>query len=110
IAGHLLEFFSYEIGRGRLPKSLLPTQSGVGNIANAVLTGLIDSPFETMTAFSEVIQDGMLDLLDAGKLRMASATAFSLSPEAAARLNANMAHYRDRMILRPQEISNHPEL
>ncbi len=110
IAGHLLEFFSYEIARGRLPKSLLPIQSGVGNIANAVLTGLIDSPFETMTAFTEVIQDGMLDLLDAGKLRMASATAFSLSPEAAARLNANMAHYRDRMILRPQEISNHPEL
>jgi len=75
-----------------------------------VLTGLIDSPFENMTAFTEVIQDGMLDLLDAGKLRMASATAFSLSPEAARRLNENMPTYRDRMVLRPQEISNHPEL
>src|SRR3546814_14493512 len=52
----------------------------------------------------------MLDLLDAGKLRMASATAFSLSPDSAARINANMAHYRGRMIIRPQEISNHPEL
>ena len=41
---------------------------------------------------------------------MASATAFSLSPEAALRVNADMARYRDRMILRPQEISNHPEL
>ena len=110
IAGHLLEFFRHEVARGRLPASLLPIQSGVGNIANAVLTGLVDSPFEGMTAFTEVIQDGMLDLLDSGKLRMASATSFSLSPEAAARVNANMARYRDRMILRPQEISNHPEL
>ncbi|MEG8055465.1 acetyl-CoA hydrolase/transferase family protein [Sphingomonas sp. 22L2VL55-3] len=110
IAGHLIEFFRHEVARGRLPASLLPLQSGVGNIANAVLTGLVDGPFDAMTSYTEVIQDGMLDLLDSGKLRMASATAFSLSPEAAARLNADMGAYRDRMILRPQEISNHPEL
>ncbi|MBB3910324.1 acetyl-CoA hydrolase/transferase family protein [Sphingomonas desiccabilis] len=110
IAGHLLEFFGHEVRRGRLPASLLPIQSGVGNIANAVLTGLVDSPFHDMTAFTEVIQDGMLDLLDSGRLRMASATGFSLSPEAAERLNANMGVYRTKMVLRPQEISNHPEL
>jgi succinyl-CoA:acetate CoA-transferase len=110
IAGHLLDFLAHEVARGRLPASLLPIQSGVGNIANAVLTGLVDSPFTNLTAFTEVIQDGMLDLLDSGKLRMASATAFSLSPAAAARINADMGRYRDRMILRPQEISNHPEL
>ncbi|CCG07708.1 acetyl-CoA hydrolase/transferase family protein [Pararhodospirillum photometricum] len=110
IAGHLLEFFQHEVKKGRLPENLLPLQSGVGNIANAVLTGLLDGPFENMTAYTEVIQDGMLDLLDCGKLRMASATAFSLSPEAATTLNANMERYRNKMILRPQEISNHPEL
>ncbi|RYD26654.1 MAG: acetyl-CoA hydrolase/transferase family protein [Lysobacteraceae bacterium] len=110
IAGHIIEFLTHEVSRGRLPPSLLPIQSGVGNIANAVLSGLVDAPFEPMTAYTEVIQDGMLDLLDAGKLRMASATAFSLSPQAAARLNADLARYRGRMILRPQEISNHPEL
>jgi succinyl-CoA:acetate CoA-transferase len=63
-----------------------------------------------MTAYTEVIQDGMLDLLKCGKLRIASATSFSLSPDAAAALNADMAHFRHQMILRPQEISNHPEL
>ncbi len=110
IAGHILEFLANEVARGRLPASLLPIQSGVGNVANAVLSGLVDSPFSDLTAYTEVIQDGMLDLLDAGKLQLASATAFSLSPEAAARINANMASYRDRMILRPQEISNHPEV
>lgn len=110
IAGHLLEFLRHEVAKGRLPASLLPIQSGVGNIANAVLTGLLDSPFENMTAYTEVIQDGMLDLLAAGKLRVASATAFSLSPEAAATLNADMLRFRSKIILRPQEISNHPEL
>jgi len=110
IAGHLLEFLRHEVAKGRIPASLLPLQSGVGNIANAVLTGLLESPFENMTAYTEVIQDGMLDLLAAGKLRMASATAFSLSPDAAAALNADMTRYQDKMILRPQEISNHPEL
>ncbi len=110
IAGHVLEFLDHEVRMGRLDESLLPLQSGVGNIANAVLGGLKDSRFRDLTAYTEVIQDGMLDLLDSGTLRMASATAFSLSPEAAARVNADMATYRDRMILRPQEISNHPEL
>jgi len=52
----------------------------------------------------------MLDLLASGKLAMASATAFSLSPLAAEALNAEMHRYRDRIVLRPQEISNHPEL
>jgi len=108
IASHLMEFFRQEVTKGRLPASLLPIQSGVGNIANAVLTGLIDSPFENMTAYTEVIQDGMLDLLKSGKLRMASATSFSLSPEAAAEVNSDMARFHDKMILRPQEISNHP--
>jgi succinyl-CoA:acetate CoA-transferase len=71
IAGHLLDFFAHEVNKGRLPASLLPLQSGVGNIANAVLSGLVDGPFTNMTAYTEVIQDGMLDLIACGKLRMA---------------------------------------
>jgi succinyl-CoA:acetate CoA-transferase len=110
IAAHLLDFLAHEVTVGRMPASLLPLQSGVGNIANAVLAGLVDSRFDNLTAYTEVIQDGMLDLLDSGKLRTASATAFSLSPEAALRMNADIARYRDRILLRPQEISNHPEL
>ena len=110
IAAHLLDFLAHEVKMGRLPENLLPLQSGVGNIANAVLSGLNGGPFHNMTAYTEVIQDGMLDLLDSGRLLMASATSFSLSPEAAERINTNMENYRGRMILRPQEISNHPEI
>lgn len=110
IAGHLLEFLAHEVKAGRLPRALLPLQSGVGNVTNAVLAGLMDAPFDNLTAFTEVIQDGMLDLLEAGKLRMASATAFSLSPDAAQRFNRDAARFTGKLILRPQEISNHPEL
>ena len=52
---------------GRLPKDLLPLQSGVGNMANAVLAGLMDGPFDYLTSYTEVIQDGMVDLIDRGQ-------------------------------------------
>jgi succinyl-CoA:acetate CoA-transferase len=110
IAGHLIEFLEHEVARGRLPEGLLPLQSGVGNVANAVLAGLQDTRFEQLTAYTEVIQDGMLELLGSGKLALASATAFSLSPDAVAGFNANARDFRDRIVLRPQEISNHPEI
>jgi succinyl-CoA:acetate CoA-transferase len=110
IASHLLEFLTHEVERGRLPASLLPLQSGVGNVANAVLAGLDGSRFQNLTAYTEVIQDGMLDLLRSGTMTTASATAFSLSAESAADLEANLADYRQRIVLRPQEISNHPEV
>jgi len=110
IASNVLEFLTHEVKQGRLPKTLLPLQSGVGNIANAVLNGLDAGPFRPLTAYTEVIQDGMLQLLRSGTLSMVSATAFSLSDEGLDDLRANIADYRDRIILRPQEISNHPEV
>ncbi|HKN78045.1 MAG TPA: acetyl-CoA hydrolase/transferase family protein [Lysobacter sp.] len=110
IAENLLEFFRHEIKRGRLTPSLLPLQSGVGNIANAVLAGLAESGFHDLTAYTEVIQDAMLDLIERDVLRVASATAFSLSPTAIEAFVSNVDRYRERIVLRPQEISNHPEL
>src|SRR5471030_3320096 len=110
IAAHVLDFLQHEVAKGRLPKNLLPLQSGVGNVANAVFAGLDEGPFSGLTAYTEVIQDGMLQLLRSGRLEIASATAFSLSPEATAAVHADMADYRSKIVLRPQEISNHPEV
>lgn len=110
IAGHLLDFFDHEIKRGRLTRRLLPLQSGVGNIANAVLAALSEGGYEGLTAFTEVIQDGMLKLLKDGVLSMASATSFSLSAAGVEEFNENVDFYRERIVLRTQEISNHPEL
>ncbi|MFT9256645.1 MAG: acetyl-CoA hydrolase/transferase family protein [Acetobacter sp.] len=110
IAGHVMEFFEHEVRQGRLPPSLLPLQSGVGNIANAVLDGLNTSRFENLTGFSEVIQDGMLSMLESGRMTVASASSFSLSPQAAQRINDNAAFFRQKIVLRQQEVSNSPEL
>ncbi len=110
IAAHLMDFLHVEVAKGRLPKNLLPLQSGVGNIPNAVLAGLAASGFRDLTAYTEVIQDGMLDLLREGVLRSASCTGFALSPEASEEFKRNIAFYRERIIMRTQEISNHPEI
>src|SRR3712207_6389155 len=110
IAGHIVEFLEHEVARGRVPRELLPLQSGVGNVANAVLAGLGSSSFEGLTAYTEVIQDGMLDLLSSGRMVSASATAFSLSSAGMARFDAEAQTLRERILLRPQEISNHPEV
>ena len=110
IAGHILEFFEHEVKQGRLPRKLLPLQSGVGNVANAVMAGLDEGPFPHLTAYTEVLQDCMLNLIRSGRMDLASATALSLSSEAAIEFNREIEFLRDRIVLRPQEISNHPEV
>lgn len=110
IAGHVLEFLDHEVRRGRLTEQLLPLQSGVGNIANAVFAALGKGGYQGLQAYTEVIQDGMLELLKEGVLSMASATSFSLSPDGIETFNRLVDFFRERIILRPQEISNHPEL
>lgn len=102
IAGHLLDFLAHEIKRGRLGPRLLPLQSGVGNIPNAVLAGLAAGGYQDLSAFTEVIQDGMLMLLKEGVLRVASATSFSLSPVGIEAFYRDLAFYRSRIVLRPQ--------
>lgn len=110
IAGHILKFFDEEVAKGRFPKNLLPLQSGVGDVSNAVIAGLQHGHFENLTSYTEVIQDGMLELIKSGKMTSVSATALSLSPSGLKEFNDNIDFYRERIILRTQEISNHPEL
>jgi len=110
MASLIVEFLESEVRAGRLPENLFPIQSGVGNVANAVLAGLLDSRFEGMTFFSEVIQDSALDLVDAGKFLVASGTSLSVSPQRLPDMYRKLPQYRDKIILRPQEISNHPEV
>jgi len=110
ISQHIIKFLEAEVAAGRLPENLLPLQSGVGSVANAVLGGLVESNFENLTCYTEVIQDSMFDLIDAGKVTIASGTSFTPSEEGLVRLNENMEHYAKHCILRPMEISNHPEI
>ena len=109
MGAHIVDFLTQEVKNGTLPTNLLPLQSGVGSVSNAVISSLKDSPFEHLSIFTEVFQDGMLDLVDAGKVDAISSAAISASPEGLKRFYKNIEKYKKMIVLRPQEISNHPE-
>lgn len=110
MANHLLNFLREEVKAGRLPKQLPPLQSGVGAVANAVLYGMLDSEFENLTMYTEVLQDAVVDLIEAGKVTVASSCSLTLSDEKREYLYSNFDKFKDSIILRPQEISNHSEV
>jgi succinyl-CoA:acetate CoA-transferase len=110
IAGHLVEFLKHERHHGRLPEGV-PFQSGVGNVANAVLATLAREPeMQSVCLYTEVIQDSVFDLIDHDKLIFASGTALTLSIPFQERLKREMELIKSKVLLRQQEISNHPEI
>ena len=111
IGRNVAEFLAGELRRGTIPKPFLPIQSGVGDIANAVLAAMGENPdIPPFEMFSEVLQDSVFKLMQSGKLTFASTTAITASPAMGKEFYANLDFYRSRIIMRPQEISNNPEL
>ncbi|WP_278682178.1 acetyl-CoA hydrolase/transferase family protein [Paraclostridium bifermentans] len=110
MAKNLIGFLEKEVEAKRLPTNLLPLQSGVGSVANAILGGLVESKFEDLVVYSEVIQDSVIDLIGCGKVKFASGTSLTISPERLDNFYENFSKYKDKLILRPQEISNSPEV
>ncbi len=109
IADNIVEFLRREKEAGRLSAGTVPLQSGVGSVANAVLWGLKAGNFKHLTFFSEVLQDGIIDLIDAGQADMASCTSLSLTVEGMRHMTENLNAYRGKIILRDSEISNGAE-
>lgn len=110
IAKHLVSFFSAEVAAGHLTKSLLPLQAGIGKVANAVLQGFMDGDFENLTMYSEVLQDSTFDLLDSGKLIFASGSSITVSEAYYHKIFGDFDRYKDKVLLRPQDISNAAEV
>ncbi|KOS08184.1 acetyl-CoA hydrolase [Flavobacterium akiainvivens] len=110
IAEHLMAFFKSEVQSGRLSPSLMPLQAGIGKIANAVMMGFLNSPFKNLTMYSEVLQDSTFHLIDAGIMDFASASSITVSQECHDNLIKNFDKYQDKIVLRPQNISNSPEV
>ncbi len=108
IAEHVVGFLVEEFRSGQIPPEFLPLQAGVGNVANAVMAALGESeeipPFQM---YSEVFQDSLVDLMERGKLQGASTTGLILTPDNLQRIYDNMDFFIPRIVLRPQEISNH---
>ncbi|GAW02911.1 acetyl- hydrolase [Lentinula edodes] len=110
IAKHLIEFLSGEVDAGRLPRSLLPLQSGIGNVANSIIGGLAEGPFDNVQVWTEVLQDTFLQFFDSGKLDFATATSIKFSPNGFDHFYKNWVNYKDRLLLRSQQVANSPEL
>ena len=110
IASHIVKFLQSEVAAGRLPNPLPPMQSGVGGVANAVLSALARSELDHLSVYTEVMQDAVVELIDAGKVACASGTALTISPSARERFYAHIDDYKGKIILRPQELSNAPEV
>lgn len=109
IAEHVVRFLVNEMHAGRIPPEFLPLQAGVGNVANGVMAALGESPdIPRFTMYSEVFQDSLVDLMEKGKLEGASATSLTVTTQSLRRIYDNMDFFAPRIVLRPQELSNHP--
>jgi len=109
IAGHVIEFLLGEMSAAQHPNSMFPLQAGVGNVANAVLSGLGEHPdIPPFYMYSEVFQNAMVELMVEGKLLGASAASLTVTREKLKAITDDMDFFAPKIVLRPQEISNHP--
>lgn len=111
IGQNVAEFLAAEVRAGRIPKEFLPIQSGVGNIANAVLGAMGEHPdIPAFEMYSEVIQDSVIDLMRGGQIKFASGTSLTVSQDVLKSVYEDLDFFKERTLLRPQEISNNPEI
>lgn len=111
IGANVVNFLEGEIHAGRIPKEFLPMQSGVGNVANAVLAALGDSKeIPDFQVYTEVIQDAVIELMKKGRVKFASGCSLSVSPQVLNDIYSNLDFFKDKLLLRPQEYSNNPEV
>ena len=111
IGQHVADFLINEMKRGTIPSSFLPLQSGVGNIANAVLAALgREKSIPAFEMYTEVIQDSVIDLVRAGRVKFGSTCSLSVTNDCLDSIYNDIEFFRDKLVLRPSEISNNPEI
>ena len=111
IGANICDFLVGELRAGRIPKEFLPIQSGVGNVANAVLFGLGENPeIPQFEMYTEVIQDAVLSLMEEGHCKFASTCSLTFSDDTMNHFMDNIEFFRDKILMRPGEISNNPEI
>ncbi len=111
IGDNVCHFLASQLRNGEIPKEFLPIQSGVGNVANAVLYGLGENPeIPQFEMYTEVIQDAVMHLMEDGKCKFASTCALTFSDDAMLHFMDNIDFFRDKILMRPGEISNSPEI
>ena len=111
IGNNVAAFLEAEMKAGRIPASFLPIQSGVGNVANAVLGALGENKhIPAFEMYTEVIQDSVVGLMKEGRIKFASGCSLTIGADKLQDIIDHMDFFKDKIVLRPQEISNNPEL
>lgn len=111
IGQNVAEFLAGELKAGRIPKQFLPIQSGVGNVANAVLGAMGEHPeIPRFQMYSEVIQDAVIDLVKSERCSFVSGVSLTVTDQVLQSIYDNLDYFRRRLMLRPQEIANNPEI
>ena len=111
IGHNVAQFLISDLKRGIIPSTFLPLQSGVGNVANAVLGALgADPSVPSFEMYTEVIQDSVIDLMREGHCKFGSSSSLSVSNETLQGIYDDMDFFKDKLVLRPTEVSNSPEV
>lgn len=111
IGQNVAKFLAADMKRGIIPSTFLPLQSGVGNIANAVLGALgHDKTIPAFEMYTEVIQDSVIELMKTGRIKFGSTCSLSVTNHCLDEIYDNIDFYRDKLVMRPSEISNNPEV
>jgi succinyl-CoA:acetate CoA-transferase len=112
IGSHLGKVLVSEMDHNPVLEDTIHLQFGVGSLGNALMGELKHIEFgdRDVVYFGEVIQDGLLDLLESDHISTASATSLALSQAGQDRLFENMDQYTENVILRPADITNSAEL
>ncbi len=111
IGQNVADFLVANIKSGLINGHKLILQSGVGSGANAVLGALGKAKeVPNFYIYTEVFQEEPLRLMREGRIISASTGALTITSEHLTELYANMNEFRGRLVLRPSEISNCPEI
>jgi acetyl-CoA hydrolase len=111
IGQYVADFLVSEMRAGRIPAGFLPLQSGVGDIANSVIAALGNhKQVPAFEMYTEVLQDSVVPLLQSGRCKFVSTCALTLTPVTMREVARDLAFFRPRILMRPQEISNNPEV
>jgi len=111
IGQNVADFLLANMKQGLIPSSFLNLQSGVGSGANAVLGALGHCPeVPNFNIYTEVLQDAPVGLMKQGRVLSASACSLTVTNECLLDIYDNMDFFKDKLVLRPSEISNSPEV
>lgn len=113
IVERLAKFVQKEVETNRVvnESGMVSFEMGVGTLGNAAAASLEDVDFGDTEPyyFGEVLQDGVLDLIDRGVIEDASAMSMVLSEKGKERVFENIEGYAESIVLRPVSVSNDPD-